>query len=110
MATERYYVLFQSSFRYESAPNISHETVDKVRTLCGRKVADAETFEPDSNGLEADCNICRKSSRRLRAKALGITVTSEEAQLRCESCARDHLPGQLRKPCGTTGCECWCNR
>lgn len=29
---ERYYVLFRSSFRSEAAPNISHETVDKVRT------------------------------------------------------------------------------
>jgi hypothetical protein len=33
---ERFYVLFTSSFRYEAAPNISHETVDKQRTLCGR--------------------------------------------------------------------------
>jgi hypothetical protein len=32
---ERFYVLFTSSFRYEAAPNISHETVDKQRTLCG---------------------------------------------------------------------------
>ena len=35
--SERYYVLYTSSFRYEVAPNISHETIDKVRTLCGRK-------------------------------------------------------------------------
>lgn len=33
----RYFVLYASSFRYESAPNISHETIDKVLTLCGRK-------------------------------------------------------------------------
>lgn len=42
----RYYVLFRSSFRYEAAPSLSHETINKVRTLCGRKVADAETLEP----------------------------------------------------------------
>ncbi len=108
MAVERYYVLFKSSFRYEAAPNISHETVDKVRTMCGRRVSDAEIFEPDSNNLEADCNICRKAAAKLKA-----TLTkdeTEEAQLKCEGCVKDHVLGQLRKPCGVYGCECWCNR
>ena len=72
----RIYVLFRSSFRYEAALNISHETLDKVRTLCGRKVSDAETVEPDDNDLEADCNVCRKASLRLRA----IATTTEEAR------------------------------
>ncbi len=29
-------VLFTSAFAYESAPNISHVTVDGKKTLCGR--------------------------------------------------------------------------
>ena len=65
MSGERYYVLFASAFRYETAPNIAHETIDKIRTLCGRKVSDAATFEPDSRDIEPDCNVCRKARRRL---------------------------------------------
>lgn len=68
MSQMRTYVLFSSSFRYESAPNISHETVDGVRTLCGRKVADAATNEPDSNDLEPDCIICRRAARKREAR------------------------------------------
>lgn len=33
-----------------------------------------------------------------------------EAPLLCAECVRTHVLGQLRKPCGTPGCECWCNR
>lgn len=109
---ERYYVVFASSFRSDTTPCISHETVDKVRTLCGRKVSDAETFEPDSNNLEADCNTCRRKSLRLRTpqpKASQSEVEIE-AQIKCEACAPGHQPGSLRKPCGNHGCECWCNR
>ena len=43
----RTFVLFYSSFRRPGALNISHETIDGVRTLCGRLVADAETVEAD---------------------------------------------------------------
>lgn len=111
MADLRYFVLFASSFRYESAPNISHETVDKVRTLCGRKVDDAATFDTDSNGLEADCNVCRKAAAKLRGGPLHEPErSSDEAQLRCDKCVVDHALGILRRPCGTPGCECWCNR
>ena len=67
----RYYVLFRSSFRYEAAPNISHETLDRVRTLCGRRVEDAETLEPDENDLEPDCGSCRRALDRLRRTAAG---------------------------------------
>lgn len=56
----RTYVLFRSSFRYESAQNISHETVDGVKTLCGRRVEQAETVETDHNDLDPDCNVCRR--------------------------------------------------
>ena len=101
--SERYYVLFNSSFRYDAAPNISHETIDKVRTLCGRKVSDAATFEPDSNNLEPDCGSCRRALTRTRK-------LHPEAQLKCETCAPGHRPAELRKPCGVRGCECWCNR
>ena len=64
----RTYVLFRSSFRYESAPNISHETIDGVRTLCGRLVSDAETVEPDGNNLDPDCRICYRATKRTGAK------------------------------------------
>jgi hypothetical protein len=108
---ERYYVLFASSFRHETAPNISHETVDKVRTLCGLRVSDAATFEPDANGLDPDCFRCRRSlARRTTLSKVRGAGTEEEAQLACELCVRGHPPGQLRRPCGATGCECWCNR
>jgi hypothetical protein len=63
----RTYVLFTSSFRYEQAPSISHETVDGVKTLCGRKVADAATLEPDDNDLDPDCITCRKIARKRAA-------------------------------------------
>lgn len=66
MSTTRTYVLFHSSFRYETAPNISHETIDNVRTLCGRLVVDAATNEPDDNDLDPDCIVCRKAARRLK--------------------------------------------
>lgn len=67
MAT-RYYVLFASSFRYEQAPNISHEAPSREseRTYCGRRVADAATFEPDDNDLDPDCIACRKIARKRR--------------------------------------------
>jgi hypothetical protein len=101
----RFYVLFASSFRYEAAPNISHETVDQQRTLCGRPVSDASTFEPDNNDLEPDCIVCRKIARKIRA-----TKPIEEAQIKCSACCPGHTPGLLQPPCGVHGCECWCNR
>lgn len=104
---ERYFVLFTSSFRYESAPNISHETIDKVKTLCGRKVSAAATLEPDNNNLDPDCIQCRKVLARLNEQ---VDDSEEEAQLRCEACAIDHPLEQLRKSCGVAGCECRCNR
>lgn len=110
MSAERYYVLFRSSFRYKSALNISHETIDKQRTLCGRKVSDAETFEPDSNDLPPDCRICARAIERIRKSSAATQTAYPEAQLKCESCAPEHQLGQLRKPCAVTGCECWCNR
>lgn len=63
------FVLFRSSFRHESAPNISHVTVDDVKTLCGRLTSAAETREPDDNDLDPDCIPCRKAWRKLHPKA-----------------------------------------
>lgn len=63
----RTYVLFNSSFRCESAPNISHETGDGVKTLCGRNVSEAATVEADSSGLEPDCINCRRAATKRRA-------------------------------------------
>ena len=65
----RIYCVFNSSFRYDAAPCISHETIDGVRTLCGRKVADAATLEPDSNDLDPDCNVCRRIVRARKVTA-----------------------------------------
>lgn len=65
----RFYVLFNSSFRYDAAPNISHETIDQEKTLCGRRVKDAATFEPDDNDLDPDCIVCRRAARRLKTAA-----------------------------------------
>lgn len=67
MAT-RTYVLFNSSFRCDSAPNISHETGDGVTTFCGRAVSQAATVEPDNNDLEPDCITCRRVASKRRAK------------------------------------------
>jgi hypothetical protein len=104
--TERYYVVFSSSFRYDAAPCISHETVDQKRTLCGRNVDDAATLEPDSNDLEPDCAVCRRASIRLRGRPQPVI----EAQIKCETCVRGHKPSAMQQPCGNHGCECWCNR
>lgn len=65
MNKTRTYVCFRSSFRGDWAPCISHETIDGVKTLCGRKVADAETVEPDNNNLDPDCRICYRAVKRL---------------------------------------------
>lgn len=64
----RFYVLFNSSFRYDAAPNIDHETASETseKTYCGRKVADAATFEPDDNDLDPGCITCRRKAAKLR--------------------------------------------
>lgn len=70
MTKLRYYVVFETSFRGDSQPCISHETASTTagegKTYCGRNVADAATFEPDGNDLDPDCNICRRKARRLK--------------------------------------------
>lgn len=63
----RFYCCFTSSFRGDAAPCISHETVDNVKTLCGRLVADAATLEDDDNNLDPDCRVCYHASVKLRA-------------------------------------------
>lgn len=64
------YVLFRSSFAYDSAPNISHITLDGETTACGRK--DWITTEGwvgaggcpvDPNG--PDCRVCARVWRKL---------------------------------------------
>jgi len=64
----RTYVCYNSAFRGDWAPCISHETLDGVKTLCGRLVADAATVEPDSNDLDPDCNTCRRIVHARKAK------------------------------------------
>lgn len=55
-------VCFHSAFAYEGAPNITHMTLDGVRTACGRSGwATLEGWHP--NG--PDCLRCRKSWDRL---------------------------------------------
>lgn len=68
MYPTRTYVCFFSAFRGDSAPCISHETIDGVKTLCGRLVSVACTVEPDNNNLEPDCIVCRRAAERRRAK------------------------------------------
>jgi hypothetical protein len=66
----RHYVCFRSSFDGSSREGtISHETIDKVMTLCGRKVADAVTLESDSNDLGPCCLTCSKAARRNKEKS-----------------------------------------
>lgn len=64
----RYGVCFARAFRGDSADCISHETIDKIKTLCGRLVADAITCESDDNNIDPDCRICRRAIDKLRAK------------------------------------------
>ncbi len=106
MRRERWYVVFSSSFRYDAAPCVSHETIDKVRTLCGRDVKTAATLESDTNDLDPDCAVCRRASARLSEPR----APEPEAPILCEACAPGHPPGSLQPRCGVFGCECWCNR
>lgn len=64
----RTYVNFASAFRYETAPCISHETIDGIKTLCGRLVSNAVTCESDDSNVDPDCNICRRKSLQVRGK------------------------------------------
>lgn len=66
MANDRYpekdLVCFSSAFAYESAPNITHMTLDGARTACGRtNWATKEGWH--ANG--PDCRRCRKAWDRL---------------------------------------------
>lgn len=55
-------VCFTSSFAYESAPNITHLTLDGERTACGRTDwATREGWIDDG----PDCLTCRKTWLRL---------------------------------------------
>ena len=55
-------VCFSSAFAYESAPNITHMTLDGARTACGRTGwATSKGWHP--NG--PDCLRCRKAWSRL---------------------------------------------
>jgi len=40
----------------------------------------------------------------------GVEREEDEAPLLCAECVHSHMPGQLRPPCATPGCQCWCNR
>lgn len=55
-------VCFRSAFAYESAPNITHATLDGERTLCGR--TDWITSE-GWHEMGPDCLRCRKSWNKL---------------------------------------------
>lgn len=60
----RAFVCFASAFAYESAPNITHMTLDGVRTACGRKEwMTVEGWWPDG----PDCLVCRKAFAKLPA-------------------------------------------
>ena len=58
----RDFVCFASSFRREGAPNITHMTLDGIRTACGRTGwKTGEGWVPDG----PDCLVCRKVWERL---------------------------------------------
>lgn len=65
--TPRIKVTFRSSFRGDWCPCISHETLDRVRTLCGRDVAEAvEVAEETERDMDPDCRTCCKRLEKLR--------------------------------------------
>jgi len=57
-------VLFASAFAYESAPNISHMTLDGEKTACGRRgwVTEEGWF---THNYGPDCNKCAVVWRKL---------------------------------------------
>ena len=59
---KRRLVCFTSSFAYESAPNISHATLDGERTLCGRR--DWMTEDPWAD-IGPDCLRCSSALEKL---------------------------------------------
>jgi hypothetical protein len=64
-ATARDLVCFRSAFAYPSAPNITHMTLDGVRTACGRTDwITTEGWHP--NG--PDCLRCRITWNKLLNK------------------------------------------
>lgn len=63
-------VTFRSSFRGDWCPCISHETLDRVRTLCGRDVAVAEEVaEETERDQDPDCITCRRALDKRRKAA-----------------------------------------
>jgi len=55
-------VCFASAFAYESAPNITHMTLDGVRTACGRR---GWMTEEGWHAIGPDCLRCRIAWDRL---------------------------------------------
>jgi len=68
-------VCFTSSFAYESAPNISHATLDGARTLCGR--SDWATGDPWSN-VGPDCLRCRAILDKRHPEYISVKVAGVE--------------------------------
>lgn len=56
---------FASAFAYESAPCISHITLDGVRTACGRTGWQTEEGWSSGASIGPDCRTCHKAWERL---------------------------------------------
>lgn len=56
---KRLHVVFASGFRYGNAETIAHVSLDGAKTLCGRRVQDAEEVVPEP-ALLPDCRICAR--------------------------------------------------
>lgn len=82
-------VLANSSFAYESAPNITHATnADGTRTLCGRAcenwISQAATPPGLDEPLPPDCLTCRRIWEARRAVAAQQTKRRQAGL--CVSC------------------------
>jgi len=79
-------VCFRSSFAYESAPNITHMTLDGKRTACGRSNWATTEGWHDAG---PDCLRCRKAWEKMRlsteqrARARHPGFDSEDHCTRC---------------------------
>ena len=59
-------VVFRSSFGGDACPCISHETIDRVKTLCGRLCDTAIEVVDDYNNIDPDCRICYRAVKRAK--------------------------------------------
>lgn len=84
---------FPSSFRHESAPNITHCTLDGVKTLCGRKVEDAATTEGWIH-WGPDCLKCKLALDAYLRRAAKAYLNNWRVQ--CCGCGAEYVDHRRR--------------